>query len=257
MKKLLSVLFLVLALGCTNSYYHVASVQSEQVSFSGKDLVFENEHLKVVYNFWEQGGRMRFLLFNKTDQPLYIDWSKSFLMRNDAKIAYSQLPALPKRTAIDTVRYMYQNTLVEPYRATARANPLTELAPQTFAAIADFPIQQPVEHKKTKEKLFTYTKENSPLRFGQQLAYSLTKTRSDAHQIDHSFWVNKVEVVRTDELIRRYGSRQKGRPNALYTVETRPATLRTVAVTFGIISVGSYIFVKTLFSDGLGFAVCC
>ena len=96
MKKLLTLPCLVLLLSCTNSIYHVASVQSEQVKPVENDFVAENEHLKLVYNLWEEGGRMRFLLFNKTDQPLYIDWSKSFFKRNNRITGYNQLPRFLK-----------------------------------------------------------------------------------------------------------------------------------------------------------------
>lgn len=230
MKKPLSLLLLVLLLSCTKSIYHVASVQSEQVKPVGNDFVFENEHLNVVYNLWEAGGRMRFLVYNKTDQPLYINWSKSFMVRNGTKTGYTQLPPLPKRALADTVHYVYRNAIMEPYRMTARANRLAEIPSRTYVAIADFPIQQLVLHPKTKEKVFTYSKENSPLRIGQQLAYSFNKTLTDAHLVEHSFWVNKIQVVRFSELSRLYGSLGKGRPNALYAVEERFAPAQSVVL---------------------------
>ena len=180
MKTCLFLLSLVLLASCTNSIYHVSSVQSEQVKFAGQDFAFENEHLKGIYNLWEPGGRMRFLLFNKTDQPIYIDWTKSFLMRNGVKTVYTQLSSLSGKTLKDTVRYTYQNTYVEPYRLTARAGLFAEIPPKTIVAIADFPIQQVVLHKKTKEKLFLFSQENSPLRFGQELHYSFNSNLTDS-----------------------------------------------------------------------------
>ena len=202
-----------------------------------KDFVFENEHLKVIYNLWEPGGRMRFLLFNKTDQPIYIDWGKSKLMRNDTAVSYSQLPPLPKRAYADTVRYVYRSGYVEPYRMTARANRVAEIPSQTYIAIADFPIGQAVLHKKTKQKNFTYTKESSPLRVGQQLTYSFDTAGTNAHTIAHSFWVNQIQVVGISELTSLFGSRATGQPNALYTVESRPAEGRTVLLVVGIVGV--------------------
>ncbi|GAB4038232.1 hypothetical protein [Spirosoma jeollabukense] len=228
MKKLLSLLSLGLLLSCTNAIYHVATVKSEQVKLIENDFTVENEHLRAVYNLWEAGGRMRFMLFNKTDQPLYIDWSKSFFVRNGNKTSYSQLATLPGKAPADTVRYFYQNMRAEPYRTTARANPLTEIPPQTYVAIADFPIQEAVLHVKTKEKHFAYTMENSPLRVGQALTYSFDKTMTDAHQIEHSFWVDNVEVLRIGQLTKAYGSLQKGKPDAMYAVEKRSAPGRTV-----------------------------
>lgn len=251
--KMLSLLLLALLLSCTKSIYHVATVQSEQVKFVDKDFVFENEHLKVVYNLWEPGGRMRFLLFNKTDQPIYIDWGKSKLIRNDTTVSYSQLPPLPKRASTDTVRYMYRSEYVEPYRMTARANRVAEIPSQTFVAVADFPIQQAVLDKKTNQKNFTYTKENSPLRLGQQLTYSFDKEGTNAHTLAHSFWVNQIQVVGISELTRLFGSRKTGQPNALYTVESRPEEGRTVILGVGIALGGSilvtYILLKALFSN--------
>lgn len=239
-KLLLPFVFLVLLSGCTKSIYHVATVLSEQVKMVDKDFVFDNEHLKVVYNLWEPGGRMRFLLFNKTEQPLYIDWGKSKLMRNDTAVSYSQLPPLPKRAFADTVRYVYRSGYVEPYRMTARANRVAEIPSQTFVAIADFPIGQVVLHKKTKENEFTYTKGNSPLRVGQQLTYSFDTAGTTTHTLAHSFWVDRIQVVGSSELTRLFGSRKTGRPNALYTVESRPEEGRTVILGVGITAVSVY-----------------
>lgn len=251
MKKLLSLLPLGLLLSCTNAIYHVATVKSEQVKLIEKDFTVENEHLRTVYNLWEEGGRMRFLLFNKTDQPLYIDWSKSFFVRNDNKTAYSQLATGPGKVPADTVRYFYQNRLAEPYRTTARANRQTEIPPQAYVAIADFPIQDAIVHAKTKEKVFVYTMENSPLRVGQALAYSFDKAMTDGHRMENSFWVDKVEVVRIGQLTKAYGSLQKGKPDAMYAVEKRSAPGRTVVlgvvITAGAIG-ASILLLQNMFS---------
>ena len=47
-----------------------------------KELVWENDTMKVVYNFNGEAGPMSLSLFNKTDKPLYINWKKSALIRN-------------------------------------------------------------------------------------------------------------------------------------------------------------------------------
>ena len=259
MKTRLPLLFLVLLLSCTKSIYHVATVQSRSVKPIESDFVFENDELRVVYNLWEPGGRMRFLLFNKTDKPLYVDWSKSFFVRNGTKTLYSQLPPLPKRASADTVRYTYQNLTAEPYRATARANPLTEIPSQTYVAIADFPIQLVVLSAKTKENLFTYTKENSPLRFSQQLAYSFDKALTNARLVEHAFWVDKIQVLGINKLTKLYGSLKKGRPNALYAVEKRPAPAQTAILAVGIVAgaTGAVIIILKDAFSGIGVFPCC
>ncbi|GAB3893300.1 hypothetical protein GCM10028803_07280 [Larkinella knui] len=257
MKKLLSLLILVLLLSCNNSFYHVATVQSEQVKPIDNNFVFENEHLKVVYNLWEKGGRMRFLLFNKTDLPIYLDWSKSFMVRNGTQTLYSQLPAFTKRAYVDTVHYQYQQLDILPYRLTARSNQITELPSRIYVAIADFPIQQTVVNAKTKEKVITYSQENSPLRFGQQLTYSFDQTRSNPHQITHSFWISQIQVLRSGELFRQYGPLYKGHPNALYAVETRLAAGRSVGIALSSVAVSYLLIMESMKHMFDGVSLCC
>ena len=259
MKKILSLSILVLLLSCTNSIYHVASLQSEQVKVVENDFIVDNEHLRVVYNFWEAGGRMRFLVYNKTDQPLYIDWSKSFMVRNDIKTSYTQIPPLPKRASADTVHYVYQNAIMEPYRVTARTGRVAEIPSQTYVAIADFPIRQMVLHPEVKRTVFTYTKANSPLRIGQQVAYSFDKNLADPHLITHSFWVDTIKLLKANELTRLYGSLGRGRPNALYVVEKRNAPAQTL-VAVGVV-VGGAVGITIIMLKDMpilgGFNLCC
>ena len=117
-------------------------------------------------------------------------------------------------------------------------------------AVADFPIQQMVLHKKTKEKLFTYTKANSPLRVGQQLTYSFDKTGTNTHRIEHSFWVDKIQVVGSGELTKLYGSLQKGQPNALYAVENRIAPGRAIAITL-VTATGIIVIIGKIVEDSI------
>ena len=252
MRTFLPFLLLASLSSCTNSIYHVATVKSEQVKLIEKDFAVENEHLRAVYNLWEKGGRMRFMLFNKTDQPVYIDWSKSFFVRNGNKTFYSQLATLPGKVPTDTVRYSYQNMLAEPYRTSARTNRITEIPPQAYVAIADFPIQESIIHAKTKEKVFAYTMENSPLRVGQVLTYSFDKAMTDTHQIEHSFWVDKVEVVRIGQLTKAYGSLQKGKPDAMYAIEKRSAPAQSIVLGVVIVAgtIGaSFLLLQSMFSN--------
>lgn len=143
---------------------------------------------------------------------------------------------------------------------TARASRLAEIPSQTYVAIADFPIQQMVLHPKTKEQVLTYTKENSPLRVGQQLAYSFDQTLTNPHLVDHSFWVDKIQVVGINKLTKLYGSLGKGRPNALYAVEKRFAPGQSVilGVVIAAGTIGVTLYLLGNFSSGFGgWTICC
>jgi hypothetical protein len=253
----LSFLLLVTLLSCTKDIYHVSSLQSEQVTVQGHDYVYENDHLRVVYNFWDKGGRMRFLLYNKTSKPLYIDWEASHLIRNSNTIQYSQLPPLPQNTRVDPVLYTDRDLTQSPYLMTARGSQLAEIPSETYVAIADFPIEQLVINRKTKQRVFDYTRENSPLRIGQQLVYALDKDRTNTFHIDHSFWVDKIQVMATGELVKLFGSPKQGQPNALYVIERRPAPVATVVVTLTLLT-GAGLLLHTMMQDMFsGITLCC
>lgn len=237
--RLLLLLTFLPLYSCTNSFYHVGTLQSEQVKVVDEDFVFENEHLKVIYNFWENGGRMRYLLFNKTNQPIYIDWTNSFMVNKEVKTTYSQLASLSKSASVDTFKYVYKHNRLEPLRISARISPIAPVPPEgtLAAAIADFSLQQTVLHPNTTDTLFVYSAENTPVRVMHQICYSFNEALTDLHQIDHSFWVNNIRVIRQGKLVRVYGSAKMGPSNAYYVKEKRLAPLQTIALLFGTVGV--------------------
>lgn len=53
-----------------------------------KNSVCENDEIKVTYDMWGENGIMYFSLYNKTDNPMYIDWKRSVFIYNDWKNNY-------------------------------------------------------------------------------------------------------------------------------------------------------------------------
>jgi hypothetical protein len=49
---------------------------------------YENDTVKVLYDFWSQQGLIKFEIFNKTKQPIYVDWKKSSYISNKFKLNY-------------------------------------------------------------------------------------------------------------------------------------------------------------------------
>ena len=54
----------------------------------GRNYVFENDTVRIIYNFWGEKGKLSFNIYNKLDIPLFIDWKKSSFIRNGNKIDY-------------------------------------------------------------------------------------------------------------------------------------------------------------------------
>ena len=139
-----------------------------------------------------------------------------------------------------------------PYRITARESRQIDIPAQTWIAVADFPLQQVPLPTRPQAKDMDFNKGNSPLQVSQQLVYSFHKNLTDGHVIEHSFWVDKVQVMRVGELTRSYG---RGKPNALYAVEKRPAPGGTIAVVAVTIAAVSWIVIYQLnhLFDGFSF----
>ncbi|KAA6302394.1 MAG: hypothetical protein EZS26_001507 [Candidatus Ordinivivax streblomastigis] len=71
----------------TTSYYQVYKVNpTNELSKTANSLIYEDENCKVLYDFWGQGGKVDFLIYNKTSENIYVNKEESFFIYNG--IAY-------------------------------------------------------------------------------------------------------------------------------------------------------------------------
>lgn len=66
----------------------VATITSKQVPVQSNGFVFENDSVKITYNFWGNLGAMTFEVFNKLDQSIYVDLKNSAFIPNDNMLSY-------------------------------------------------------------------------------------------------------------------------------------------------------------------------
>ena len=88
-QKILLFLSLLAMTSCATVYYQVATIGSSQmdVSDDGKFRYNEND-LTVDYNFWSKYGKISFVITNNTNDDIYIDLSRSFLVVNGMTFDY-------------------------------------------------------------------------------------------------------------------------------------------------------------------------
>lgn len=88
MKKILLLFSLVAMLSSCSSltYYQICKVSSDLSTSSTGAYEYKNSSCDLTYDFWADGGSVSFIVTNKTNQILYVDLSKSFLVKNG--IAY-------------------------------------------------------------------------------------------------------------------------------------------------------------------------
>jgi hypothetical protein len=73
--------------GCSKTYvYHTKATSA--IKGDSTEYVFENDTVKITYDFWAMKGKMSFSIYNKLNAPIYIDWKNSALISDDIKFAY-------------------------------------------------------------------------------------------------------------------------------------------------------------------------
>ena len=88
-KYLFLISILSIFLGCSTSFVQVFETKTENKNIkNNENYIYENDSVKITYNFWENHGKMSFIVYNKLKKPLYIDWKKSSYISNTVKINY-------------------------------------------------------------------------------------------------------------------------------------------------------------------------
>ena len=84
---LLSLLFSLNA--CSSYYYSMLSSDKGIVGVNEyNDFVQENDSVRIIYNFYGEDAPVRITVFNKLDEPMYIDWQRSSLIIGDKAVSY-------------------------------------------------------------------------------------------------------------------------------------------------------------------------
>jgi len=80
--RLLSLLLLLLTFSSCTSYQYLTLNSTEMPKNDRKEFYWENDTMRLTYNFHGEGGPVTMTVFNKTDKPLFVNWKKSALIRS-------------------------------------------------------------------------------------------------------------------------------------------------------------------------------
>lgn len=219
------VLILTVVTGC-GYYVQICEVKSTNTKLDDKsNFVYENDTLKITYTFWSRGGVLGFAIYNKLEKPIYIDWRNSSFIFNGDKINY-WIDEMQTKSIGASGTYLYkENNPFLPSVITNTASSSTTTKPEriTFIppksnyyryqfALTDRPfhllniggyndtIYKNGNVHEMLEKIFSY--DNSPLKFRNYIAYTLTENSTQLSFIDNEFYLSKVTEVdgRTKEV---------------------------------------------------------
>ena len=214
---------------CGSAMYQVYEVQSPDLSVKNNSMVYENQVCKVFYNLWDKNGSMAFIFENISDKDIFIDMSKSFFIKNDAAFDYFKNRSYETRVYESVeLGLSASNTYINPngYWPNRYIFPITTTAKATYNAKTGLStgvtIQEPkyvcvpahaykvisvykiypefvtvckrsMDYPQNVATLKSYSKDESPLKFTNRIAYSFEEGGDIAERIDNHFWLSSVK----------------------------------------------------------------
>lgn len=201
MKKYIITLLAVLCLAsCGPITRNVAFKQVAQTKSSESSMVhydktlnaylYEDKNIKIVYDFWKEGGSSYCTIYNKTDKILYVDLDKSFLVKNSISYLYYY----PIYTKID-----------DGYKANLSCLPIAPKATKTLSG-QNFGYTQymdcdfSIKPDKNKPVSIFFDETTSPAVFRAILAYRIGENDTERF-VSNNFFISSITNYRSSDIL--------------------------------------------------------
>ena len=175
--------------------YKIGTISSNSKELNN-NFVFENDTIRISYNFWGKNGLASFDIYNKLNVPIYLDWKKSAFIPNDKMMSYWQDET---NTTSSTLYSSYDywglfsgkaNTKTKSIRQ-ERVGVVLPNAMITTNKYSLIPINTTLPAQ-------TFNLSNTPLRFRNYLVVSTSEQfDKNVFFVDNSFFVSSV--IKTKE----------------------------------------------------------
>ena len=155
-------------------YYQIYQTKpvEENIAINDNVLVFEDDNCVISYNFWKEGGDFGFKIYNKNSENIYLHVDECFFVKNGYAYDYYDFEAEPKVICVPA---------------------------KTAKIISEFDIASNIYHDcdlylnpgRKDRNYLSFSEENSPLTFGNIIAYSVGDSESLV-RINNDFYVSRV-----------------------------------------------------------------
>lgn len=234
MLLLRTLLFLLVSISFSScTVFKLAEVKSvDDYEVEDDRYVFENDTLKIVYDFWDEDGAMRYAIENKTTKSISIDWSKSHLVYCGENLPYwteTQTVKTTGKTSSWAGAYGASIWGFGSFSSNSIINTpekVTDLSPNAWIWRYDYRLlsitrsklrkayealkSQVIprrERKKIKDNILgdrlitssnqniTFTEKDSPLTFTNILSLTFTDDngKSEVVKVSHSFYIERLK----------------------------------------------------------------
>lgn len=194
MKKIRNLTLLTILLySCTPA--KLVTISSDSVPLKNSEFVFENDTLKVTYNFWAENGIMRFDIYNKTNEPLFFDWKNSAFIPNNQMVSYWQDATNTVGTSTSASSWLYAG-VKNSYGVSKSVHQerIAIIPPHSLITQKDFRL---VKSYAKVPNSGNYTEENTFLNFRNYLTLSTNeKFEGKITTLDNKFFVSGIKFIK-------------------------------------------------------------
>ena len=213
-KNILLGLFLILAFASCSRFTQVVYVSptNDDIKSINHFYQYENEEVKVVYWFWADHGVMSFLVWNKTEQPMYIDWKKSAMINNGKRMSYYDTKYANNYVTygasyglewldIFNEYYSLNNHVKLNRQSLVKGERITFIPPKSYITQAFYNLTAniyfDVTDRNTEQEIVNFCKvyvsrPRTDISFRNYFTYSFNEDGFGEHHVDNEFHVNKV-----------------------------------------------------------------
>lgn len=220
MKTVLLGLFCsIVILSCTPRI-QVVSLSGSNLLHDKQGLLLDNDSLSIYYSFASKRGQIHISIFNKLNEPIYVDWKHSSLIIGQDKLDYWYDVATVQLSGNSYGhRYWYYlgGTIT-------KEDPIGFIPPQTRLDKAMFTLipegtlkltgaytleQERSQMFQTYRKMlnipaYSYTASQSPFAFRSYLTFSTDRGFRTEFHYDTRFWASTVKIYPKQQVLSRY-----------------------------------------------------
>lgn len=220
MKKIVIILALAFAfVSCTPYFYQVYKT-SFDLPIENGNLVYEDQNVKVLYNFWSDKGNIGFSIYNKTDGNVYVNMGESYFILNGYANNYyrnrvfeASSSGLKSTTFVPYSPYFLSSFAITASQGTSVSfieEKVSCIPSKTTKHFSEYSINSDILRNceliifpQSKKQTVTvkYSFENSPLVFSNRIAYSLSEGGTNEY-IRNEFFVSEVTNYPESEILK-------------------------------------------------------
>jgi len=201
--------FFLLSLSSCKKFQYLTVVGDFYKDQTNENLI-ETDTLLISYNFNGDGCPVAITVFNKSNQPLYIDWSKSSVIINGQRFSYwTDASTIRTNTESTEIRWTknFSSTSSTTNGVIVKNERISFIPPK--AGIVYIPISiknswiemdystgqkinVPCNVESMNGMFYSFSEENTPFQFRSFITISTNEQFSNPRFFDSNFWVNSI-----------------------------------------------------------------